>query len=206
MTSVAAPAVAATIGAVVWTFSEYAFHRWSHVARDGNFARRTHLAHHARQEYLINSVNVLTWGAVLFVGLAVLPLLLWSAVPGAVALAFGVAWVAGYFVYAWVHAADHLRPPRNGYGRWTRRSHFHHHYEAPLRNFGVTTPLWDLVFGTYDPVSQVAVPRRLAPVWLVDDLGGLKDDFADSYFVRGRPMPARTVAAAQDLSEETAAP
>jgi sterol desaturase/sphingolipid hydroxylase (fatty acid hydroxylase superfamily) len=206
MTSVAGPAVGATIGAVGWTFSEYAFHRWFHVARDGNFARRTHLAHHARQEYLVNSVSVLTWGAMLFVGLAVLPLLLWSAVPGAVALAFGVAWVAAYFVYEWIHAADHLRPPRNAYGRWTRRSHFHHHYEAPLRNFGVTTPIWDLVFGTYDPVSQVAVPRRLAPVWLIDDLGGLKGEFADSYFVRGRPIPARAVVAAQDLSDGTAAP
>ncbi len=205
MTSLAGLAVGVIAGAVGWTFSEYAFHRWFHVARDGNFGRRTHLAHHARQEYLVNSVSVLTWCAVLFVGLAVLPLLLWYAMPGAMALAFGGAWVAAYFVYEWIHAADHLRPPRNAYGRWTRRSHFHHHYEAPLRNFGVTTPIWDLVFGTYDPVSQVAVPRRLAPVWLLDDLGGLKGEFADSYFVRGRPIPAGAVAA-QDLSDGTAAP
>lgn len=116
-----------------------------------------------------------------------LPLLLWPAVPGAVALAFGVAWVAAYFLYEWIHAADHLLPPRNADGRWTRRSHFHHHYKAPLRNFGVTTPIWDLVFGTYDSVSRMAVPRRLAPVWLLDGSGGLKDESAGSYFVRGPP-------------------
>ena len=205
MTSVAVLA-GAIAGGVGWTFSEYAFHRWFHVARDGNFACRIHLAHHARQEYQVNSVSVLMWGAVLFVGLAVLPLLLWCAVPGAVALAFGIAWATAYFVYEWIHAVDHLRPPRNAYGRWTRRTHFHHHFEAPLRNFGVTTPIWDLVFGTYDPVSQVAVPRRLVPVWLLDDLGGLKGEFADSYRVRGRPIPARAAAAVQDLSGGGAAP
>lgn len=195
MTSVAGPAVGAVAGAVAWTFSEYAFHRWFHVGRFGTFARRTHLAHHARRDYLVNSVSLLTWGSVLLVGLAALPLLLWSLVPGPVALAFGAAWAAAYFVYEWIHAADHLRPPRNAYGRWTRRSHFHHHFEAPLRNFGVTSPVWDLVFGTYDPVDRVAVPGRLAPVWLLDDQDGLKAEFADSYVVRRRPAPARTVAA-----------
>ncbi len=204
MTTVAGLAVGAVTGAVGWTFSEYAFHRWFHIARDGNFARRTHLAHHARKEYVVNSVSLLTWGAVLFVGLVALPLLSWCVVPGAVALAFGTGWAATYFVYEWIHAADHLRPPRNAYGRWTRRSHFHHHYEAPLRNFGVTSPIWDLVFGTYDPVSQVAVPRRLAPVWLLDESGGLRVEFSDSYRMRGRPAPAGAMAAIRDRSDDTA--
>ncbi len=196
-------AIGAMAGAVTWTFSEYAFHRWFHVSRDGNFARRTHQAHHARRDYLVNRASLVMWGAVLLVGVAVLPLLLWSAVPGAVALAFGLAWAAAYFVYEWIHAADHLRPPRHAYGRWARRSHFHHHCEAPLRNFGVTTPLWDLVFGTYDPVSRVAVPRRMAPLWLVDDAGGVRGEYTDDYSVRGRPAP--TGAADRDPSGGAAA-
>jgi sterol desaturase/sphingolipid hydroxylase (fatty acid hydroxylase superfamily) len=189
LTSVAGVAFGAVAGTVTWTFSEYVFHRWFHVTRAGNFARRTHLAHHARQDYLVNYASVVMGSAVLLVGVAVLPLLMGSAVPGAVALAFGVAWAAAYFVYEWIHAGDHLRPPRNAYGRWARRSHFHHHCEAPSRNFGVTTPLWDMVFGTYDSVSRVAVPRRLAPRWLFDDAGAVRGEFVDDYSVPGRPTP-----------------
>ena len=180
-------------GAVCWTLTEYAFHRWFHVSRHENFARRKHLAHHARQDDLVNRASVLMWGAVLVVGLVVVPLLLWSVVPFAVALAFGATWSAGYFTYEWMHAADHLRPPRNAYGRWIRRGHCHHHFGAPLRNFGVTTPVWDLVFGTYAPVSTVVIPHRLAPAWLFDEAGGLKVEFADSYVLRGRPIRVATV-------------
>ena len=35
---------------------------------------------------------------------------------------------------------------------------------APIRNFGVTTPVWDRLAGTYDDPAVVTVPCRMAPV------------------------------------------
>jgi sterol desaturase/sphingolipid hydroxylase (fatty acid hydroxylase superfamily) len=33
-------------------------------------------------------------------------------------------------------------------GRFLRQHHMAHHYTKPDRNFGVSSPLWDLVFRT----------------------------------------------------------
>jgi sterol desaturase/sphingolipid hydroxylase (fatty acid hydroxylase superfamily) len=183
--SVVAPLLAALAGAFLWTFSEYVLHRWFHTARGSNLASREHLAHHARSKYRITAISWLAWAGVLVVGLVGLPLVAWIVLPLGDAVAFGAGWVVAYFVYEWVHAVNHLWAPRTAYGRWTRRSHFHHHFGAPLRNHGVTTPLWDMVFRTYDPVTEVTVPRRLAMVWLLDESGEVRPQHRDTYVVRG---------------------
>jgi sterol desaturase/sphingolipid hydroxylase (fatty acid hydroxylase superfamily) len=173
------------VGAFFWTFSEYVLHRWFHTARGSNLASKEHLAHHARSVYRISSISWLAWAGVLVVGMGVLPLLAWTVLPLGGAIAFGVGWVVAYFTYEWIHAAIHLWAPRTAYGRWTRSSHLHHHFVAPLHNFGVTTPLWDVVFRTYDSPAQLRVPRRLAMVWLLDEAGEVRPEHRASYVVRG---------------------
>ena len=185
MTTVASLLLAFSGGAFLWTFSEYLLHRWFHTARGSNPASREHLAHHARRLYLVTAMNWLAWAGVLLVGLVGIPLVAWTVLPGAEAVVLGVGWVVAYFVYEWIHASNHLWEPRTTYGRWTRRSHFHHHFGAPLRNHGVTTPLWDKVFGTYDNPAQVTVPRRMAMVWLLDDAGEVRPEYRATYLVRG---------------------
>jgi hypothetical protein len=59
-----------------------------------------------------------------------------------------------------------------------------------MRNFGVTSPLWDKVFGTYDDPGVVTVPRRMAPVWLLDETGAVKAEFTDDYLAKGIAHPA----------------
>jgi hypothetical protein len=54
-----------------------------------------------------------------------------------------------------------------------------------MRNFGVTSPLWDKAFGTYDDPGVVTVPRRMAPVWLLDETGAVKTEFTDDYLAKG---------------------
>jgi hypothetical protein len=64
-----------------------------------------------------------------------------------------------------------------------------------MANHGVSLPLWDHVFGTYERPTQVRVPRRLALPWLVDDEGELRPEFVDDYVLVG----------SGDSSERTAA-
>jgi hypothetical protein len=90
-----------------------------------------------------------------------------------------------YFAYEVAHRRTHTHPPRHRYGRWARRNHLHHHFGAPKRNFGVTTPLWDRLSGTFDEPEVVTVPRRMAPGWLLDDQGEVKPEFADDYVAKG---------------------
>jgi hypothetical protein len=55
-----------------------------------------------------------------------------------------------------------------------------------MRNFGVTSPLWDRLLGSYDEPGVVTVPRRMAPGWLLDDAGVVRGEFAADYVVTGR--------------------
>ncbi|MEQ1508521.1 MAG: sterol desaturase family protein, partial [Myxococcota bacterium] len=82
-------------------------------------------------------------------------------------LAGGV--VGGWLMYEGLHRAIHVWPARTAYGRWARRHHLHHHFADPARNHGVSTPIWDWVFGTWVPVDEVVVPPRQAAKlpWLV---------------------------------------
>jgi sterol desaturase/sphingolipid hydroxylase (fatty acid hydroxylase superfamily) len=172
-------------GAFLWTFCEYVLHRWFHVARGSNLASSEHLRHHARRLYRVNAISWLAWAGVFIVGLGAMPIVTWVLLPYPVALAIGAGWVVAYFVYEGIHAVNHLRAPHTAYGRWTRKSHFHHHFGAPMKNFGVTVPLWDLVFRTYESPTAVVVPRRLAMVWLLDENGEVRAEHRRDYVVRG---------------------
>jgi dihydroceramide fatty acyl 2-hydroxylase len=182
-------------GAFLWTFCEYVLHRWFHVARGSNVASGEHLRHHARRLYRINLLSWLAWAGVFIVGLGVIPIVAWTVLPYTVALVIGAGWFVAYFAYELIHALNHLRAPRFAYGRWTRKSHFHHHFGATMKNFGVTVPLWDLVFRTYELPSAVVIPRRLAMVWLLDEDGEVRTEHRDEYVVRG----TRTEIGPEDL-------
>jgi hypothetical protein len=107
-------------------------------------------------------------------------------VVGPVGWSLGVGWVAAYGTYDWIHWRAHRRPIANPYERFVRRHHFHHHFGHPMANHGVTSPFWDMVFGTYERVEgPLRVPRRLAMVWLVDESGAVKQEYAQDFELVG---------------------
>jgi sterol desaturase/sphingolipid hydroxylase (fatty acid hydroxylase superfamily) len=56
--------------------------------------------------------------------------------------------VAGYLAYDMFHYSMHHIPMRRGVLRSLRRHHMYHHTQTPDLRFGVSSPLWDIVFGT----------------------------------------------------------
>lgn len=56
--------------------------------------------------------------------------------------------VFGYLVYDTVHYAVHHHALPTAWGRYTKWRHQRHHFQDPDRDFGVSSPLWDLVMGT----------------------------------------------------------
>lgn len=165
-------------GAVLWTLGEYLMHRFAmHELRGRGLASREHLRHHADRDSILEKWPI-AWTGILSVGVfALRPL-------GGWALALG--WIAGYAMYDLLHWRAHRRTPRNAYGRWVRKSHFFHHFHAPMGNYGVTSPVWDKLFGTYQRPEVVRVPRRMAMVWLLDENGEVRPEHAGDYNVVGR--------------------
>ncbi len=164
-----------------------------HEMRGRGLASREHLKHHADVTYFSPMSKKLASAA--GVTTAVLPA--GTALAGRRrAVPFTGGLIGMYFVYELLHRRAHTHPPRNRYGRWLRRSHFHHHFGAPMRNFGVTTAVWDRALGTYDDPGVVTVPRRMAPEWLVGPDGEVLDAYAGDYLVKGRARPSPTQAEA----------
>jgi dihydroceramide fatty acyl 2-hydroxylase len=57
--------------------------------------------------------------------------------------------VAGYVWYDLTHYYLHHAVPRTAAGKWLRKYHLVHHFQTPGVRYGITSPLWDHVFGTY---------------------------------------------------------
>ena len=178
----------AALGALTWPLVEYLMHRFNgHEQKGKTRFSREHLAHHADpSRFTPTSVKV---QMALAVVVPLLALTGWWL--GAVGVAFTIGFTAMYGTYEWLHRHLHTHPPRTDFGRWARRHHFHHHFNAPNLNHGVTTALWDRVFGTLAPVEMVRVPRRHAPLWMVDETGELRPEYRDSYRLAGRVRSSR---------------
>lgn len=54
----------------------------------------------------------------------------------------------GYLTYDLTHYATHHFPMRSGIFKYLKRYHMMHHYKTPDERFGVSSPLWDYIFGT----------------------------------------------------------
>lgn len=179
-------ALTAVLGAFTWSFLEYVIHRWlGHDARfRPNLFESEHTRHHGRGNYFAP-----TWKkalATVIVFCVATPLAMLVARPSV-----GVAWAAGlagfYAFYEVVHRRAHTHAPVGPYGAWLRRHHFWHHFGNPRTNHGVTSPLWDHVFGTWAAPEQIRVPVKLAMPWLVTEDGDrVRDEYAGSYQLRGR--------------------
>lgn len=163
--------IAFVLGVFTWTLTEYAVHRgFGHRKGARNAFSQEHLKHHATVTYFAPSWKKGVVAAGMF-GLA-------FAVAG---LAFAIGFSAMYVAYEVVHRRLHTCAALNSYGRWARRHHLHHHFSRPRLNHGVTTPLWDWVFGTLEVPQVVLVPRRNALPWMLDVRGELLADLGGEY-------------------------
>lgn len=144
-------------GALFFTFIEYIAHRYLYHMGTANSARRK------RMQYVMHGVHHdhprdkkrLALPPVVSVVLATLFMGLFRLVLGPSGIAFGGGFMTGYATYLMVHYAVHtMNPPKNLFGvLW--RHHNLHHYVGDEGAFGVSSPLWDHVFGTM-PVDPKA--------------------------------------------------
>ncbi len=180
---VAAVVVAAVLGAFTWSFFEYVIHRWlGHDRRfRGNPFGREHLRHHVEGDYFAPAYKKLVFAALATAALGVPAVVL-----GGVLGVAGVAGFVGFYAaYEVLHRREHTHAGIGRYGRWARGHHFHHHFVDGRTNHGVTSPLWDLMFGTYRRPAVIPVPPKLCMTWLRDgDTGGIRAEHAGRFVLR----------------------
>ncbi len=150
------------VGAFFFTLVEYLVHRYFYhmepsTPRKARLQYVFHGIHHdhprdKKRLALPPLMSLLVAG--MFVGLFRLIL-------GEAGFAFGGGFMAGYATYLLVHYAIHVyNPPKNFLGTiW--KHHNIHHFVGDTGAFGVSSPLWDHVFGTMpeDPLKKRQAER-----------------------------------------------
>jgi sterol desaturase/sphingolipid hydroxylase (fatty acid hydroxylase superfamily) len=155
------PALGAALGGFAgWTLLEYALHRFVfHWVPQGPLGRQIH--------FLIHGIHHLDpWDATRLVfpplaGLIVAtPIfgLLWLAFPLATAAAAMAGLLTGYIVYDMTHYHVHHRKCRTRWGKYLKAYHLAHHHKHWNAMFGVSSPLWDVVFRTGKPAEPAERP------------------------------------------------
>lgn len=73
---------------------------------------------------------------------------LFQLIMGNLVFGFLPGFLMGYALYLWVHYMVHAFQPPKNFWRFLWVHHGIHHYKDPENAFGVSSPLWDLIFGT----------------------------------------------------------
>ncbi len=136
-------------GMFFWSFFEYIMHRFVfHMVAESEKARRViyvlHGNHHEyprdKERLFMPAVPSLIISSTLF--------LLMYGMMGQNVFSFFPGFMLGYLIYGSMHYAIHAWNPPFKWMKGLWRNHHLHHYKQTQRGFGVSSTLWDHVFGT----------------------------------------------------------
>ena len=152
-------------GIATWTLTEYLLHRFlGHVHRGKNFFKKEHLQHHAKVNYFApiykKAIAAMAVSAIMFGIISLFA-------PYLTTLAFIAGFTGMFGLYELTHYRFHTTDPVARPFIILRKHHFYHHFHDPRTNHGVTTRIWDRVFGTFRRVEKVTVPARMNMNWLM---------------------------------------
>lgn len=142
-------------GLMLWTFAEYTLHRFvfhyrPRTPRQERIFFLFHGVHHAQPQVktrLVMPFPVSIPLAAVFYGVFYLVVGVLIKAPQWVSPLMA-GFVIGYLAYDLTHYATHHLPMRSGFARYLKRYHMQHHYKDPYTRFGVSSPIWDRIFGT----------------------------------------------------------
>jgi sterol desaturase/sphingolipid hydroxylase (fatty acid hydroxylase superfamily) len=138
-------------GVLVWTFLEYMLHRFVfHYQPKSTWGKRFHFILHGVHHDYPNDATRLVMPPGISIPLAVIFYAIFLAVFGAALTpAIFTGMIFGYLCYDMLHYATHHFSMKKGVWAWLKKHHMRHHYGDDHTGYGVSTPLWDFVFGTY---------------------------------------------------------
>ncbi|KAL0914486.1 hypothetical protein M5K25_014835 [Dendrobium thyrsiflorum] len=140
-------------GILLWTLIEYCLHRFLfHIKTESYWANTAHyLLHGCHHKHPMDSLRLVfppAAAAILcfpFFGLAKL------LTTGAAAPALFGGGMLGYVMYDCIHYYLHHGNPSSNRAKYLKRYHMNHHFRVQTLGFGITSSLWDVIFGTLPP-------------------------------------------------------
>lgn len=147
----------AVAGMVTWTLTEYWLHRTiMHWVPRGKWGPRFHFWVHGIHHDFPNDPYRLVMPPAVSITLFFLFLGLFRLLLSDYRWAFQGGFTLGYLIYDLSHYAYHHFRPRFAWQRILQRHHLLHHFNPKYedKNFSITVPLWDRLFGTAPPIGR----------------------------------------------------
>ena len=137
-------------GAVVfWTFFEYIAHRYIfHWISGKASVKKITYALHGNHHHYPRDKSRLFMPPVPSVIIAVVLFGIFYLVVRSNVYAFFPGFITGYLLYASMHYAIHSWAPPFKWAKPLWRNHHLHHYKDEALGFGVSSTIWDRIFGT----------------------------------------------------------
>lgn len=138
-------------GLIIWTLSEYVLHRFVfHYHPTSKFGQKIHFIMHGVHHDYPNDSKRLVMPPVLSILISIpFALGFWYGFGqnGASFAAFA-GMIFGYLSYDMLHYAVHHAKWTNSYFVKLKKHHMAHHFVHPDEGFGVSSTIWDHIFGT----------------------------------------------------------
>ncbi len=137
------------LGVLLWTLLEYVIHRYFfHYQPKSGWGKKMHFMMHGVHHDYPQDATRLVMPPILSIPLVLFFYLLIAVIFGRFAPAVFAGLVLGYVCYDSIHYATHHIALKGRIGLWLKQYHLRHHYKDDHAGFGVSSPLWDHVFGT----------------------------------------------------------
>ncbi|GAL83759.1 fatty acid hydroxylase [Sporocytophaga myxococcoides] len=144
-------------GFLFFTLIEYLVHRFVfHMEPTSNFKKKIQYNMHGVHHEFPKDKDRLAMPPLLSITLAVIFFVIFYSLMNTKVFGFLPGLLMGYASYLFVHYIVHAyAPPKNIFKElWV--NHAIHHYKDNSTVFGVSSPLWDYVFGTMPPKKKQA--------------------------------------------------
>lgn len=137
-------------GLVVWSFFEYTLHRFLfHFPAKSKAGKYFVFLFHGLHHDDPNDPTRLVFPPVPAILIVTIVYALFSLViPAPYLNSFMGFFLVGYLAYDYIHYATHHFPMKNRVARYLKKYHLQHHFRKEHARYGVSSPLWDYVFGT----------------------------------------------------------
>ena len=142
-------------GIVLWTLTEYSLHRWVfHYEPRSSWGKRLHFLMHGVHHDYPRDATRLVMPLAISIPIGIVFYTVFRVLLPSHHFGLFAGFALGYLSYDMIHYATHHFAMTSKVGRYLKIYHMRHHFNDSHSGYGVSNPLWDIVFRTMPTNNQ----------------------------------------------------